>query len=428
MVEGNRPSLGEWQIARRRLLQGAGAAALLVGSAAPTRADEEYRLRISALANGRGPLVQMVDAFERKYPGSHVNFTVADLDPLQTTTRVQLASGTAPDIITVWPGNGNPLSMLQIAPDGYIASLQDQPFAVKIPSRFDVVTHYKGNLMFLPQQISTIGCLYNKRTWDQLKLDIPRTWNDFLATCETIKKAGKVPISLGNATPWITQLINYALVPGTVYLNDPTFDKQMQAKQTSFEKSGWRQAMEMYLDLNKRGYFNKDPNGTSYQAAMQMVASGDAAMSVLTSPSMPAIYAIAGNRDFAMFPLPSVNDPSKLLIPAAPGSGFGLNAHAKNAEAGLAFLNFLATPEEIKAYSDVSGLPSIFAADDVNSAPAFTEMLKLIHDGRSVLYMDINWPNARVQQAHFSGVQQLFAGSASVDQVLKQMDDAYYSG
>jgi len=81
----------------------------------------------------------------------------------------------------------------------------------------------------------------------------------------------------------------------------------------------------------------------------------------------------------------------------------------------------------VKAYAEVSGLPSIFAADDINMAPAFADMLKLLHEGRSVLYMDVNWPNARVQQTHFSGVQQLFAGSATIDEVLRRMDDAYYA-
>jgi len=105
---------------------------------------------------------------------------------------------------------------------------------------------------------------------------------------------------------------------GTVYADDPDFDKKMQAKTANFEHSGWRTALEMYLDLNKRGFFNPNPNGTSYEEAMRMVAMGDAAMSVLTSPSMPAIYAIAGNRDFGMFPLPSVNDAAKLMIPRRP--------------------------------------------------------------------------------------------------------------
>jgi len=74
-------------------MQAGGAAALLAGTR-PACA-EEYRLKISAVSNGRGPLTQMIEAFQAKYPGSHVTLTVGDLDPLQTTTRVQLSSGTA---------------------------------------------------------------------------------------------------------------------------------------------------------------------------------------------------------------------------------------------------------------------------------------------------------------------------------------------
>jgi raffinose/stachyose/melibiose transport system substrate-binding protein len=39
--------------------------------------------------------------------------------------------------------------------------------------------------------------------------------------------------------------------------------------------------------------------------------------------------------------------------------------------------------------------------------------------------MDQLWPNPKVQQAHFTGVQNLFAGKSDVAAVLKQMDQAY---
>ncbi|MGN9821770.1 hypothetical protein ACTMUQ_41540 [Streptomyces sp. SD11] len=38
--------------------------------------------------------------------------------------------------------------------------------------------------------------------------------------------------------------------------------------------------------------------------------------------------------------------------------------------------------------------------------------------------MDQRWPNPEVQQAHFSAVQKLFSGDASVDEALKSMDEA----
>ncbi len=422
-MPGDRANTGP---TRRAVLAGtaglAGAAALGIAGAAQA-ADASFR--ISVVSSARIPTQRFIDEFRKRNPGTRINLTAADLDQLQPTTRMQLASGTAPDIITVWPGNGNPLSMLQIAPGGYLESLQDQPFAARVPKQFASVTQYNGKLMFLPLPLTAIGCIYNVRVWNQLGLQVPQTWNDFLAVCDKIKAAGKVPIALGLATPWITQLIAYALVATTVYGQDRDFDVKMKSHQANFVKSGWMDALAMYMDLDKRGYFNPTPNGTSYEDMMQMLAGGNAVMAVLTTATIPAVYNYAGNRDFAIFALPGAQSADKVMIPAAPGSGYGLNAKSQNKAAALAFLNFMAEPDSIKDYSENSGLPSLFSTSQDGLAIGFDKVLAMIDDGRSALFMDQNWPNARVQQTMFSGIQDMFAGRATPEAVLARMDDAY---
>jgi raffinose/stachyose/melibiose transport system substrate-binding protein len=48
-----------------------------------------------------------------------------------------------------------------------------------------------------------------------------------------------------------------------------------------------------------------------------------------------------------------------------------------------------------------------------------------IEEGRSYPFMDQFWPNAEVQQAHFAGIQELFAGDGTIDDLLASMDEAY---
>ena len=40
-------------------------------------------------------------------------------------------------------------------------------------------------------------------------------------------------------------------------------------------------------------------------------------------------------------------------------------------------------------------------------------------------FMDQQWPNAKVQPAHFAGVQELFAGKTDIDGLLAKLDEAY---
>lgn len=68
-------------------------------------------LRVAASSTDRIPMDAVVAAFRKKNPDTKVEITYADTDQLQSTLRTQLSSGTAPDVFTVWPGNGNPAAL-----------------------------------------------------------------------------------------------------------------------------------------------------------------------------------------------------------------------------------------------------------------------------------------------------------------------------
>ena len=70
--------------------------------------------------------------------------------------------------------------------------------------------------------------------------------------------------------------------------------------------------------------------------------------------------------------------------------------------------------------------------DPARGSDAATSSIRLVEpfapflkEGKAVPFMDQQWPNAKVQPAHFAGVQELFAGKTDVDGLLQDMDEAY---
>ena len=59
--------------------------------------------------------------------------------------------------------------------------------------------------------------MYNEDALKELGLTAPTTWTELIQFCSDAKAKGKVAYALGGATPWNTQLINYALTPTLVY-------------------------------------------------------------------------------------------------------------------------------------------------------------------------------------------------------------------
>ncbi|MFB4276734.1 MULTISPECIES: extracellular solute-binding protein [unclassified Nonomuraea] len=383
-------------------------------------------LKFIGVADQKTPMDELVTAYQKVKPTVRLTASYAPTDQVQTSVRTQLGAGNAPDLHVVYPGNGSAMSMSQIAKAGLLADLSAQAWTQTIPAGFKPAFQLDGKTYIYSAGSSVIGAVYNKKAFEQAGIDAPpTTWTEFLAVCDKLKKAGIVPIALGAQTPWVTQLITYALVPSTVYAKDPTFDDKQLAGQTTFAQSGWRQAMEMYLELQKRGFFNDKPNGTTFEQQTSMVATGKAAMAVQVSAVLPDFRKAASSPDdLSMFPLPGADDAASVWIPAGVVVGLGASAKGKNVEEAKAFLDFLGKQENINAWA--KAIAAIPLTQDASSTidPAVQSFLPFTKD-RAVPFMDQRWPNAEVQPVHFAVIQELLAGRSTIDEALKKMDEAY---
>ncbi|SEG85577.1 raffinose/stachyose/melibiose transport system substrate-binding protein [Thermomonospora echinospora] len=383
-------------------------------------------LRITAVATDRAGTEAVLKAFQAKNPGVKLTTSYSDTDQYQGTLRTQLSSGTAPDVFFAWPGNGNPAAIEVLAPTGYLADLSGRSWTARIPAGIKPVTQVAGKTYIVPMTFVGIGGLYNQQAMNEIGAKPPTTWSQLLAFCDTAKAKGKVAFALGNQTDWVTQLVNYALVPTTVYASDQSFDQRMKAGAATFAGSGWKTALTKYLEMNERGCFSKDPLGTSFETSVAQLAKGDAVAAIQVTSTLNQVKSQAPQgTGFGLFPVPATDDSDETRMPGAAGGAFALNAKAKNPELASKFIDFLATPEAMNAYAGATGnLPSI-PNDQFKHDPALQPLVDFQKAGKTVHFMDQLWPNPKVQQTHFTGVQNLFAGKADPDTVLRQMDEAY---
>lgn len=416
-------------------MMGGLAAATLATTACSTRPDTTAttgggeaatELKFIGVADQKTPMDELAAAYRKAVPAVRVTASYAPTDQVQTSLRTQLGAGNAPDLHVVYPGNGSAMSMSQIAGAGLLADLSQQAWTGTIPVGFKPAFQLDGKTYLYSAGSSVIGAVYNKKVFEQAGIDAPpATWTEFLGVCEKLKKAGVTPIALGAQTPWVTQLITYALVPSTVYAKDPSFDDKQLAGQAGFAGSGWQQAMEMYLELQKRGYFNDKPNGTTFEQQTSMVATGKAAMAIQVSAVLPDFRKAASSPDdLSMFPVPGADDPAQVWIPAGVVVGLGASAKGRNVEQAKAFIDFLGRQENVNAWA--KAIAAIPLTQDANSAidPAVESFLPFTKD-RAVPFMDQRWPNAEVQPVHFAVVQELLAGDSTIGEALKKMDEAY---
>jgi raffinose/stachyose/melibiose transport system substrate-binding protein len=258
-----------------------------------------------------------IAAFQRANPNIRFQESYAPVDQLQTSLRAQLGGGNAPDVFTVWPGNGSAMSVAQVGGAGLLADISAQSWLQRVPDGLRKLLGVDGRTYLWSPGVATIGAVYNKKVFADAKVDIPQTWPELLAAAQKIKAAGKIPIVTGNQTPWVTQLISYAIAPSTAFNQDPNLADDMLAGKKSFSDSGWGDVFDRYLELQKKGFLNPDPNGTTFEQQINMVASGKAAMAVQVSAVLPSFRdAAKGRGEIGFFPFPANDQPGQLKIPA----------------------------------------------------------------------------------------------------------------
>jgi raffinose/stachyose/melibiose transport system substrate-binding protein len=376
----------------------------------------------------QGSVEPVVKAFEAANPGVKVNLTTSGADQYQQQIRTQLSSGTGPDVMTVWPGNGNPGATYVLAKPGYLLDLSDQPWAAQLPDAFKTVAQYEGKTYNALFGLNGIGAVYNDDAMKKAGLTAPGTWSELLTFCQAAASKGTPAFALGIQDNWVTQLALYALVATTVYGTDRDFDTKMQNGQATFAASPWTTAMAKYQEMASSGCFQKNPLGTSYEASQTLAATGKTLGIVQGNWVISLLKQKNPNGKFTMKALPATDDAAGFLMPAAAGAGYGVNAKAKNKELALKFVNFVMSPEGMKLFNEKQGSLPTLANAGTPVDPGLTELTTFVKDNKTVPFMDQLWPNAKVQQTMLSGLQEIFSKQSTPDKVLKGMDADYKTG
>lgn len=405
--------------------------AALVGCSSTPAASENTSgagtLTVASIPNYQASLTALIEQFEEANPDIDVQEQFIDVASYHTTLRTQLSANTAPDVFSVFPGNGTPTAMEVLQPAGYLADLSDLGFNASVPASLDSTTEIDGTRYVMPYALGAIGAIYNEQAVDAVGVELPTTWSEVLEFCDAATAAGKVAFAYGAQTPFVNQLINYALTATLVYGQNADFDAEQAAGDVTFADSAWSTAMEQLIEMRDRGCFQDAPLGTSYETAIDLVAKGDALSMVSVVSTLGALAKAAPDGTFGMFALPATDDAADTWMPVGAGGAYGINAKAKNATAAEKFLDFLLSPEAQAQVAELQGSPPV-NIEGWEAPASLTAVIEHVSDEKVHPYADQLWPNAKVADAHMAGVQQVMGDQSRIEDVLKAMDAAYAEG
>ncbi len=188
--------------------------------------------------------------------------------------KTRLATGEMNDMFFYNAG-----SLLQaLNPTETLVDLTNEPFMDVVDDAFKSTVSQKGMVFGVPNQTAMGGgILYNKKVYADLGLSIPKTWDEFAANNEIIKKAGITPVIATYGDTWTSQLFvlaDYYNVQAAV----PDFAAQYTANKIKYATTpaaikGFEHLKEGY----DKGWYQSGFATAKYDQGLELLANGKGA-------------------------------------------------------------------------------------------------------------------------------------------------------
>jgi len=223
------------------------------------------------------------------------------------------ASGDMPDVwfseqnlSTVVIAAGNALDLYPYVKEtGF-----DQKFKMK-----ELVQPDKDGKLYCVQpgadQYFTPRLWYHKDIFEQYNLEPPKTFDELVSLCETLKSKGLVPMSIVGKDGWTP---NLHMVQTMIMAEDPQVAIDLVSNKTDFTNPVVKNALGRIQKLVQVGAFADGVTNIDYGPAMEMYTSGKAAMLAMFTWELGNLEKASPDTDFVPWPSASESvDPNDVI-------------------------------------------------------------------------------------------------------------------
>lgn len=334
---------------------------------------------------GQKGITEIFQEFKEK-TGITVEDSPIGHEDFKTGILVRAAGNSLPDVFSYWAGARTQF----VVDSGNLAPI-DAMWAeagldkVVSKSVADGATLYNGKRYLIPFGYHYAGMFYNPKVMAEAGIAaMPKTWDELLAACKTLREKDIDPIALGSKNRWPAQFwFDYLLLRTA----GPDYRAKLMKGEASYTDAEVKKAMSLWKDLIDAGCFAANSNANDWTDAADQVARGDAAMTLMGT-WITGYWNGNGLKpvedyDFFEFPAIAANVPNAVVGPV---DGLVIAANAKHPEAAQKLLAWLVSDPAVQAkWAGVQGAlsPNVDvdvasytpvmkkALDTVNAADAF---------------------------------------------------------
>jgi len=335
---------------------------------------------------------EMIADFEAENPDIRiVQNQVADAD---TLIRTLLVKDRVPDIITL-NANGN---FGRLAQAGVFRDFSSEPVLETInPAVQDILADlgsFGEEVNGLGYVNNANGVIYNQTIFDEQGLEVPETWDEFIAVCDALDAAGITPFYGTLADSW-TGIPSWNAL-GAYAAQDGFFDKMREQgenvgpdSEVSFEKN-FAETMDQQYALFS--YMQEGYRGKTYDDGNAAFANGEVAMLLQGIWATNPIKQVNPDIEMGIFPYPATDDPDDRLLVSGVDVVFTMGKNNPNEEAAMRFIEYAFQKDVIEDFAASQNMvPSVEGAE-LSDDPALQSVKPFFDDGRITGFIDHQIP------------------------------------
>ena len=264
--------------------------------------------------------------------------------------KTRMASGDLPDFMAYNSGS----KLYDLNPSRGFMDISDWEIVDKFDDAFLSSVTIDGAVYGAPQSSTQAGAvIYYKPDYEELKLEVPHTWDEFVDNCKTLADAGKTPVYFTGGETWATQVLFLGDYYNIAAAN-PTFaDDYTEGKAKYADVPEATRSWTKYEDLVD--YLNADKSAATVTDGNFAIATGEATHWFILTQQLPLILENVENPDdIGVFGVPGDDADDHGLTVWEPMSWY-VNKDTENVDAIKAFFEFYYSEEALDLYFGTYG-------------------------------------------------------------------------
>lgn len=351
-----------------------------------------------------------------KLTGNNVEVVQISKDEIQTRMKGALqGKEAAPDIFVSYGGT----NIDAYDPDENFYDFSDAEWVKDLTDTSINQTVYHGKIIGLPfWEASVSGTLYNKKIFDQYKLGIPQTQEEFMQVCKTLLEHDVIPMYI--PAKEISMLL-YQFPLDSIVEHEDVLENLNNGTIGYADLPQLKTILKWYKTMADSGYFGTHYLEDDWDGMSDALESESYAMLLCWDTWLYTDF--KGNpSDFGLMPA-FMGVPENGTFEGPNLNLFMVNKHSDKLEAALDFITFLADPYNYNAaFEELRTAPVFKQQTDSISTPQYVENERQIEKNYrdSIAWLRIKGFSQMDATVIYEYIQK--DSTMSIEECLKQMD------